>query len=88
MQFYYVYILMLNNGQFYIGFCLDLKRRIGEHKRNKVKATSKRGPLKLIYYEAYLEKEDAKRRERYFKTTKGKRTLKLQLKKFREKRMT
>ncbi|MFH1749847.1 MAG: hypothetical protein ABH837_03085, partial [bacterium] len=45
------------------------------HKRGKNISTSKRLPLRLIYFEAHLSKEDAKRRERYFKTTKGKTTL-------------
>ncbi|PIR43034.1 hypothetical protein COV24_04900, partial [candidate division WWE3 bacterium CG10_big_fil_rev_8_21_14_0_10_32_10] len=43
--------------------------------QNQNTSTSKRLPLKLIYYEAHLSKEDAKRREKYFKTTKGKATL-------------
>lgn len=37
------------------------------------------GELKLIFYEAYLMKSDAQRREVYLKTTKGKRALKLML---------
>jgi len=37
------------------------------------------GDLELIFYEAYLEKSDAQRREIYLKTTKGKRALKLML---------
>jgi len=37
------------------------------------------GELKLIFYEAYLVKSDAQRREMYLKTTKGKRALKLML---------
>jgi predicted GIY-YIG superfamily endonuclease len=35
--------------------------------------------LKLIYYESHLSKADAARREIYFKTTKGKSTLKQML---------
>jgi predicted GIY-YIG superfamily endonuclease len=34
----------------------------------------------LIFCEYFLSKADAQRREKYFKTTKGKRTLKLILK--------
>ena len=36
--------------------------------------------LILFFYEAYRNEKDAKRREEYFKTTKGKTTLKLMLK--------
>jgi len=35
--------------------------------------------VKLIHYEAYLLKEDAVRRERYLKTSDGKKFLKQQL---------
>ncbi len=38
-------------------------------------STRHRRPLRLIYYEACLSEGDAKRRERYLKTGKGKRDL-------------
>lgn len=81
-KFYFVYVLKLNNGQLYVGLTSDLKRRYHEHLRGKVKATQRRRPLDLIYYEAYKIKKDAEKRERYLKSTKGKRTLKLQLHNF------
>ena len=77
---HYLYILLLGNNQIYTGYTADIKRRIMEHKKGKVSFTSKRLPVKLIYYEAYLMKEDAKRRERFLKTTEGKKLLKRQLK--------
>jgi len=76
----YVYILLLGNGQLYTGKTSDLKRRIKEHKRKNVSFTSKRQPVKLIHYEAYLLETDAQRRERFLKTTQGKRLLRQQLK--------
>ncbi len=73
---YYTYILLsLKDGNFYIGFTSDLKRRLAEHNSGKNISTKPRRPLKLIYYEAHLSKADAERREQYFKTTKGKSTL-------------
>jgi putative endonuclease len=39
-------------------------------------STKNRRPLELIFYEAFPNKFDALKRERYFKTTKGKTTLK------------
>ncbi|PIP26773.1 MAG: excinuclease ABC subunit C [Candidatus Moranbacteria bacterium CG_4_9_14_3_um_filter_40_7] len=77
---YYIYILLLSNKQIYTGFTDNLKRRINEHKSGKVKFTSQRLPIKLIHYEVYLLKKDAMRREKYLKTTEGKRFLKQQLK--------
>ncbi|MBI4117780.1 MAG: GIY-YIG nuclease family protein [Parcubacteria group bacterium] len=73
---YFVYILFSEEDKkFYIGFTSDLERRICEHLNKKVKSTSTRELLHLIFYEAYASDEDARRRERYLKTTKGRRTL-------------
>lgn len=76
---YYLYLLFLNNNTIYIGTTDNLKRRIKEHNASKVTSTKHKRPLKLIYYEAYLLKTDAQRRERFLKTTEGKRLLKQQL---------
>jgi len=76
---YYVYILQLNNGNLYTGSTQDLKRRIKEHQRKKVSSTKHKLPLKLILYEGYILKTDAQRRERFLKTTEGKRFLKQQI---------
>jgi putative endonuclease len=55
-----------------------LKRRINEHKNGKVKSTKYLRPFKFIGYEAYLLKSDARRRERFLKTTEGKRLFRQQ----------
>ena len=77
---FYVYILKSSrDSKLYIGRSNNLKRRILEHKNGKVIATKHRRPLKLIFYEAFISKEDSVRRENYFKTTKGKSSLKLMI---------
>jgi len=77
---HYVYVLKsLLDLKLYIGRSDDLKRRISEHMDGKVRATKHRRPLKLVFYEAYANKKDAIRREKYFKTTKGKTTLRIML---------
>ena len=79
-DFHFVYILLsLKDKKFYIGSTNNLERRLEEHNQGKNTSTAKRLPLKLIYYEAHLSKEDAERRENYFKTDKGKSTLRLML---------
>ena len=75
---YYVYFLFLNNKNIYKGFTAELERRIGEHKAGKVASTKNKEPI-LIHYEAYLLKTDAERREKFIKTTEGRRLLKQQL---------
>ena len=76
---YYVYILRLCNGNLYTGFTGDLRRRINEHRAGRVKSTEHRRPLELIHYEAYLLESDARRREKFLKTTEGKRLLRQQI---------
>jgi putative endonuclease len=76
---FYIYILLLKNKQFYTGFTEDLRRRISEHKQGKVRSTQNRKPIILVHYEAYFLESDARRREKYLKTTEGKRFLKQQL---------
>jgi len=53
-----------------------LKNRFEEHGNGEVKSTKHRRPLDLIFYEAFKDKRDAQRREKYFKTEKGKSSLK------------
>jgi putative endonuclease len=50
-----------------------------EHQEGKSFATSYRRPWRLIYYEAYLEEEDAIGREKFLKSGSGRRFLKNQL---------
>ena len=76
----YLYILLLKNNRLYKGLTDDLRRRFAEHKRGKVKSTKNLRPIKLIYYEAYLNKKYVTRREKFLKTTKGRRLLRQQLK--------
>jgi len=78
---YYVYILFSEKDkQLYTGFSDDLKARFNKHEKGFVKATKHRRPLKLIYYEGYSNKLDARRREVYLKGGNGKSVLKIQLK--------
>ncbi len=77
---HYLYILhSLKDNNFYTGTTADLKRRIKEHESGKNFSTAPRRPLKLIYYEAYLLKEDAESREKYLKTSMGRRVIQKQL---------
>ena len=76
-----VYILYsLTDNHFYIGYSSNLKQRLAEHAGGKSKSTASRRPFRLVFCEFYLSKKDALRREKYFKTNAGKRTLRLMLK--------
>jgi putative endonuclease len=79
----YTYILQsLKDKHFYTGCTEDLRKRFKEHNSNLAFSTKGRGPFKLIYYEACLNKDDAFARERYLKSGMGKRYLKNRLKRF------
>jgi putative endonuclease len=68
VDMFYVYLLhSIADAGFYIGYSTDLKRRLSEHKQGAAFATKHRGPWKLIYYEAYVDRDDAEGRERYLK---------------------
>lgn len=74
---YYVYVLLsVFDSKFYVGFTGDLMRRYAEHVAGKVPATISRRPLKLVYYEAGVDRLKAILREKYFKTGFGRRFLK------------
>lgn len=82
-KFFYVYILKsLQSNWIYVGFSKNLKQRYEEHNSGGCTSTSRYKPFELIHYEAYRNKKDAKRRELYLKTTKGKTTLKTMIKEY------
>ncbi len=73
---FYTYVLLSKkDNKFYIGFTDNLKNRFIQHNKGKVKSTVSRRPFVLIYYEACLSKQDAIKREKYFKTGFGRRFL-------------
>jgi len=82
--FFYAYVLYSpKDNHHYIGSTNNLKRRLQEHWQGESFATKGRLPLKLIYFEASLHPEDAKQREKYLKTTDGRRFLIKRLKHYR-----
>ena len=80
---FYVYVLRSETDSgFYIGYTRNLRARIKQHDSKKSFATAHRSPLKLIYYEAYLNQADALGRERCLKSGAGRRFLKAQLRNY------
>ena len=61
---FYVYVLKSRkDNKLYIGQTSDLKRRIKEHNGGQTRSIKNRRPFYLVYYEAYLDFQDAKTRE-------------------------
>jgi predicted GIY-YIG superfamily endonuclease len=60
---FYVYVLQSVEGKnVYYGFSSDLRQRFKAHQQMR-----KHAGWKLIYYEAYLDEQDARDRERMLK---------------------
>ncbi|MCX6816520.1 MAG: GIY-YIG nuclease family protein [Candidatus Beckwithbacteria bacterium] len=72
---HYTYVLKSPENKLYIGRSSNLKQRLKQHFNKKVKSTKWWKQIKLIFYEAFLAKSDSIRREKYFKTSKGKSSL-------------
>ena len=66
MAMFYVYMLKSGKTRFlYIGVTKDLRRRFYEHNSEGASRefTQRNKPWKLVYYEAYLNEQDAHDRE-------------------------
>ena len=83
IMFHYVYVLRsLKNNNLYVGLSDDLIKRLREHNRGLNFSTKPYRPWRIIHYEAYLNRLDAERREKYLKTSQGARLLKHMLKEY------
>ena len=74
---WHVYVLRsLKNDRLYTGSTDDLERRLQEHARGKSPHTRHAGPFELIYSEDYATRLEARRRESFLKTGRGRAVLK------------
>ncbi|MFC1625372.1 GIY-YIG nuclease family protein [Patescibacteria group bacterium] len=70
---YYTYVLFCidtkrKRQKFYIGVTENIKKRLTRHKNKDIKTTKSFDIIKLIYYEACINKTDAGKREIQLKT--------------------
>jgi putative endonuclease len=77
-------IKSLSDGNLYIGYTNDLKRRLREHNEGVSKSTKFRRPFELIYFEGCINIKDAINREKYLKTTYGHQYVRNRLKNYLE----
>lgn len=77
MVMYSVYVLKsLKNGKSYTGSSDNVERRLTEHNSGESKSTRANSPYKLVYKEEFVTRSDAVKREKFFKTGKGRELLK------------
>ncbi len=80
---YFVYVLKgISHDKLYKGIAQDIERRLKEHNSGKTKSTKHGRPWKVVYYESYETRAEARKREKYFKSAAGRRFL---TKKFQKK---
>ena len=61
---YFVYVLKSDKDQStYIGCTTDIERRLIEHNEGRTRSIKHKVPFRLVYYEAYLDKTTALKRE-------------------------
>jgi len=78
---WFTYLLQSKKDKrWYTGCMDDLRKRFKEYNTGLILSTKGRGPFIIIYYEACFNKNDAFARERYLKSSMGKRYLKNRLK--------
>ncbi len=74
---FYAYVLKsINHEFFYKGHCENPEERLMQHNSGMTQSIRPYIPFELIYKEAFATREEAIARERYFKTSAGRRFLK------------
>jgi putative endonuclease len=78
MNRYFVYLLLSSKDKkTYLGSTDNIERRLIEHNNGKNISTKYRRPLALIYNEEFNNLKDARIREKFLKTRKGRKELKI-----------
>ncbi|MBI3572710.1 MAG: GIY-YIG nuclease family protein [Candidatus Kerfeldbacteria bacterium] len=82
-SFFYTYVLKSLKSQYrYVGFTDNLMERLLQHNQGLTFSTRPYRPFELVYFEGRKSKIDARRREKYLKTTGGRRFLAKRIKNF------
>jgi putative endonuclease len=83
MNYFYVYVLRSFKDQMlYVGFTKNLKGRVEAHNKGLVPSTKGRIPMELVYWEGCRNQSDATNREKYLKSSWGKRYIKNRLRNY------
>lgn len=73
-----VYVLRGKSERNYLykGSCRNLPKRLRDHRAGRVSKTKNKKPLELVYFEYCNNYTEARKRENFFKTGKGREFLK------------
>ncbi len=75
-MFYAYALISLHHNFIYVGMTENLKSRVIRHNKGYIKSTKSFAPLELFYYETCENGKQAREREKFLKSTSGKRFLK------------
>jgi len=74
---FYVYILINNlKNKTYVGYTNNLINRLKEHNSGESFYTKRFGPWKIIFTEQFETKNEAIKKEKYFKSASGRKWIK------------
>jgi putative endonuclease len=77
---YFAYVLKsIEHEYFYKGHCRNLEKRILQHNSGMTESIRPYAPFQLVYSEEFVTEKEAIEREKYFKTSAGRRYLKKKL---------
>jgi len=77
---YYAYVLKSKDHEyFYKGHCNDLQKRLQQHNSGLTKSIKPYIPFSIYYFEEFETEMEAIAREKYFKSSAGRRFLKNKL---------
>ena len=77
---YYAYVLKSLKFDFYYkGHCQNIEERLVQHNSGMTSSIKKYAPFKVVYFEEFESREEAIKREKYFKSAAGRRFLKTKL---------
>ena len=73
---YFIYILLNElKTRTYTGVAKDVEKRLKEHNAGRVKSSKPYRPYKIIHTESFNTLSEARQKEKYFKTSTGRRKI-------------
>jgi putative endonuclease len=77
---FFVYVLKsIDHDFYYKGHCENLEKRLQQHNSGMTVSIRPYIPFKIVYTEIFESREEAIKREKFFKTSAGRRYLKSRL---------
>ena len=80
IKMYYTYVIKSEFYDFYYkGHCESLEIRQKQHNSGSTQSIKSYKPFKIVYFEEFETREEAVKREKYFKSAAGRRFLKTKI---------